>query len=466
MIRNREALATTPARETALACVEAGIEAAMPDRAVERALSLSGGTLAVRGETYDLDAYDRVLVVGGGKASARLARALVGLLGDRVDDGVVLVPESDAGEAGPVTLAPGGHPTPTDEGVEATRRALELARGSDERTLVLAAVTGGGSALFAAPADGVSLSAVTAVTRDLLDAGAAIDEINAVRTAVSAVKGGRLAAAATPATVVGLLLSDVVGDDPAVVASGPTVPAGSTPGAALAVLDEYDVTADEIRAFLADADPGPTSDDPTFDRVRTVVLADASTALDAAREAAADRGYDARVVSTGVTGEARDRGRSAAALARTARDCGDAPTVLLSGGETTVTVRGDGRGGPNCEYALAAGIALAGGDLGDGDDGDDGSGEDPGDGAHGDGEAVGEGAALAAVDTDGLDGSTDAAGAVVDGTTVEDPDEAREALARNDALGFLEGRGALRTGPTGTNVNDLRAWVVEGGRGR
>ncbi|QLG27044.1 DUF4147 domain-containing protein [Halorarum halophilum] len=446
MIQNRDAYATTPARETALACVEAGIRAAMPDRAVERALSLSGDTLHVADATYDLSSFDRVLVVGGGKASARLTGALVDLLGDRIDDGVVLVPESDAGAAGPVTLGAGGHPTPTEEGVAATRRALDLVRDADERTLVLAPVTGGGSALFAAPAPGVSLAAVQSVTRDLLDAGAAIDEVNAVRTAVSAVKGGRLAAEAAPATVVGLLLSDVVGDDPAVVASGPTVAAESTPGEARWVLNEYGVAADEIREFLSDAEPGPVPDDLAFDRVRTVVLADATTALEAARETAVERGYDSRIVSPDVTGESSDRGREGSALALDVLACGDGPAVLLSGGETTVTVRGNGRGGPNCEYALAGAIHLA---------------EVEDDTAAGD-QVPGERVAVAAVDTDGLDGSSDAAGALVDGTTVDDPDAAHDALADNDALGYLEERGALRTGPTGTNVNDLRAWVVEG----
>ncbi|MFB6176367.1 MAG: glycerate kinase [Halobaculum sp.] len=495
-VQNRAELADTPAKRTALDCLAAGIEAARPERAVESAVAVEGTTLrvsgAVAGEesgretvsgagghgavTVDLAAFDRILVVGGGKAAAGLVRGLHSTLDDAgfaPDDGTVLVPDDAAGRVGSVELVAGGHPTPTESGVAATRRALAELDAADEDTLVLAPITGGGSALLAAPvvetADtaGVSLSALQSVTDELLDAGADIGSINTVRTHLSAVKGGKLAARAAPATVIGLLVSDVAGDDPGVIASGPTVPDATTPADAVAVLDRFGIDAPEVRAVLADrgaqaadgdrtatadgtttadstatadgtttADDTATADRPTLDSAETVVVADVRTALRAARDAAVTAGYDARILSDRVTGEARVRGRIAAALASAVTDCGDRPTVLLSGGETTVTVTGDGRGGPNCEYALAAGGELARRELG-------------------------ESVAVGAVDTDGLDGSTDAAGGLLDGTTVS-PAQATDALDANDSLSVLSAVGAaVRTGPTGTNVNDLRVIVVE-----
>ncbi len=449
MIRNRDSLGGTDARELALACVDAAVRAARPGRAVERAVSVDGDALRVDGATYDLGAFDDVVIVGGGKAAAGLTRALVDALDGRVADGVVVVPADEAGRAGPVELAPGGHPTPTAAGVGATERALDVLRAADDRTLVLAPITGGGSALLEAPAAGLGLDAVTDVTRALLDAGAPIGDVNAVRRHLSAVKGGRAAAAAAPAAVVGLLVSDVVGDDPAVVASGPTVPDGSAPADAVDALDRHGVDAPAVRRHLRDAQPPPSADGSAFDRVRNVVVADAGTALAAAAETARSRGADARIVSERVVGEASRRGREGAALARSVAACGDAAdggaTVLLTGGETTVTVTGDGRGGPNTEYALAAARDLAGADPDrDGD--------------------VGARIAVAAVDTDGRDGSTDAAGAVVDGDTLSGVGAAAAdaALADSDSLSLLEsvGGAVVRTGATGTNVNDLRVHVV------
>jgi hydroxypyruvate reductase len=437
----------TPAAETALACLRAGIEAASPAQVVAKSCSLDGDDLRVDGVSYDLAAFDRVVVLGTGKPAAAVASALEDLLGDRIDDGAVVVPGEVADpDAAPVARLPGDHPVPSERSMQSAERVRELAASADDRTLVLAVLAGGGSALLAAPADEVSLADLRVTTDRLLSAGADIGSINAVRRHLSAVKGGELSRAAAPATVVGLVFSDVVGDDPAVVASGPTAPDPTTFGDALDALDRYGVQSPAAvrerlkrgaRGDLAEtAGPG----DSAFARTTNHVLASGYTALAAARDEARERGYEPVVLAAGVTGEAREAAHTHVAVARQSTATGDPvvpPAVVLAGGECTVTVRGEGIGGPNLEFALSAAL-----DLRDAD--------------------AGERVAVAAVDTDGLDGSTDAAGALIDGTTVSDEAAARAALAENDALAALDDLGAaLRSGATDTNVNDLRVAVVE-----
>lgn len=457
VIRNREALldgAGDPElAELALDCVEAGIRAADPERATSERVQLTGETLHVGDRAYDLAASDRVVLAGGGKAAVGVARALEVVLGDHLTEGVVAVPrDADTTALERVEAVAAGHPTPTEGSVEAGERVLAMARNADDRTLVLAVVTGGGSACLAAPADDLELADLRAVTDDLLAAGADIDETNAVRKHASTLKGGRLARAAAPATVVGLLVSDVVGDDPAVVASGPTAPDPTTYADALAALDRYDVDGPAVRAHLEagrndDHPETPIAADPPFatgdgvndpgGAVSNHVLVGARTALDAARDRAREAGFEPLVLSSRIRGEAREAALTGVAVAEEALDSGapvTPPAVVLSGGETTVTVRGGGTGGPNGEYALRAALEFVGTDA-------------P--------------VALACVDTDGRDGSADAAGALVDPGTVADRAAARDALARSDSHGYLGPRDALaRTGATGTNVNDLRALVL------
>ena len=417
--------ADPPAVDVAVDCLAAGIEAAQPARAVDRHCSLDGETLRIRDTEYDLSRFESVRVLGGGKAADGLAAALSDLLGGV--DGAVVTDER-AADPGAVTVHEGEHPTPGEGSADGTAAVLERAEAAGEGTLVLAAVTGGGSALLCAPAAGLEAADVATVTEELLAAGAPIGAINTVRRACSAVKGGSLAAAAVPATVVGVLVSDVVGDDPAVVASGPTVPRATDPEAVLSVLDEYDVEAPAVREWLADASPESA---PDVDADAHVV-ASGRDAVEAAREAAADRGYTPCPLSTRIEGEAGEAGQFHAAVAGEVAATGspvEPPAVLLSGGETTVTVDGDGIGGPNLEFVVGAGIDLP------------------------------ASAVVGAVDTDGSDGGTDAAGAVCG--PIEDAAAARAALSNDDSLPFLEDRGALlRSGPTGTNVDDLRVVVV------
>jgi hydroxypyruvate reductase len=431
MFDDRDRLAATRAHGLALDCLTAGIEAARPERAVERHCSLGGDVLRIREAEYDLSEYESVRVLGGGKAADDLAAAFEALLGDRIDGGVVVTNEATAAPER-VTVREGEHPTPGAGSLSGANAVLDAARDADERTLVIAAIAGGGSALLCAPVAGLSIEDVRAVTDGLLNAGASIDEINVVRRACSEIKGGGLAAAAAPATVVGVLVSDVVGDTLSVIASGPTVPTGTDPAGALDVLDRYDLDAPAIEGYLRTADPRAPADVD----VENHVVVSGRDAVEAAEATAAERGYSTCILSTRIEGEARTAGRIHAAIGTEAAEHGDPvepPAVVLSGGETTVRVTGGGTGGPNQEFALAAAGGLP------------------------------ESAVLGAIDTDGEDGSTDAAGALVDAETIEDPEAARRALSDNDSYGFLEPRGGLlHTGATGTNVNDLRVLVLPG----
>lgn len=439
-IEGRDSLERTPAHGVALDCLAAGIDAAHPARVVGETLSLSGAELRVGDVdggtvTYDLGAFETVVVAGGGNAAGHLAAALADLLGDRLADGAVVT--DDPADAGPIEVLPGDHPYPTERGARSTRQVLKIAGAAGPDDLVIAPITGGGSALLAAPAGSLSVADLREVTGALLESGAAIDEINAVRKRCSRIKGGGLATAAAPARVLGLVMSDVVGDDPSVIASGPVSPDGTTDADALAVLDRYGIEAPAVRDHLSREPEGGEGIDAERTDVR--LIAGSRTALSAARATAADRGYEPLVISSRIRGEASEAGRFHAAIAEESRASGDPvspPAVVLSGGETTVTVAGEGgTGGPNQEFALAAAIELAGE----------------------------EGVVVASADTDGIDGPTDAAGAIVDGRTVADRDRAREALAASDVRPVLEEAGAIvRTGATGTNVNDLRIVVVEG----
>ncbi|RZV12494.1 glycerate 2-kinase [Natrinema hispanicum] len=451
MIEDRDALASTAARDVALDCLEAGVEAGHPRTVIRDAVALEDETLRVADATSDLEAYDDLVVLGGGNAAAHVAAALEGILGDRIDGGVVVT--DDPVDTDRVEVREGDHPVPSERGVAGTRALLEAADAATDETLVVMAITGGGSALMPAPAGEISLADLQATTDALLASGADIGEINAVRKHLSALKGGRLARRVAPATVVSLLFSDVVGNDPSVIASGPLAPDETTFDDALAVLERSGIDAPETvvdhleRGVAGEIAETPDPGDAVFEHVSNHIVADGMTVLEAAREAAAERGYEPLVLSARIRGEAREAATTHVAIAEEVRATGtpvSPPAVLLSGGETTVTIRGDGTGGPNQEFATSAALELADERAGSGRDDDRNK------------------ITVAAIDTDGIDGVTDAAGALVDGTTVEDPESARAALAENDVSPFLEARHALiRTGQTGTNLNDLRILVVE-----
>ena len=416
----------------------AALAAVDPYAAVRRAL-----------ERAPLPADARVYAVGAGKAGAGMARAAHDVLGERIIAGCVALPWKDAPPAiGRIVLASSGHPVPDARGVAAAERVAELAQSAQSDDVVLCLFTGGGSALLPLPVAGVSLEDKQSVTGLLLRGGATIHEVNAVRKHLSRLKGGQLARLASRARVRGLYISDVPGDRLESVASGPTSPDSTTYADALRVLERYGLLAqapravvERLRLGLAGGAPEtPKGDEPFWARVHNVIVASGGDGLDAARRRAEALGLRVHVLPE-LSGEAREVGaRLGALVRRIARDGSPVarPACVLAAGETTVVVRGAGRGGRNQEVALAAAVEMDGLD----------------------------GAALASFATDGVDGPTDAAGAMVDGATLARarsrglaPDRY---LADNDAYSFFEGVGGLiRTGPTGTNVADIVVAVVE-----
>jgi len=376
----------------------------------------------------------RTLVVGAGKASAAMAEALESHWPGPLS-GLVITRYGHGAPCRSIEIVEAAHPIPDERGRAAAERIGQLVKGLTLDDLVLCLISGGGSALLAAPAPGLTLADKQEVNRQLLASGAPISEMNCVRKHLSALKGGRLAAAAYPAEVVSLIISDVPGDDPATVASGPTVPDPTTREDAMAILRKYELKLPErLWTFLAsDKAETPKPGGPRFARARSELIATPAQSLAAAAALARSAGY--RVVDLGdrIEGEARDVGREQAGLAlKTAPG-----TIILSGGETTVTIRGRGRGGRNSEYALALAIALNG---------------DPRIWA-------------IAGDTDGIDGSENNAGAIVTPETLAEARrrgiDPQSCLDNNDAYGFFAKAGGLVvTGPTRTNVNDFRAILV------
>ncbi|RWR49367.1 glycerate kinase [Sinirhodobacter ferrireducens] len=382
----------------------------------------------------------RVVVVGAGKASARMAEAVEAAWGPC--EGLVITRYGYGRPCRGIEIVEAAHPVPDAAGVAATRRMLDLLASLGEDDFVLALISGGGSALLCAPVPGLTLAEKQAVTTALLASGAPIDRINTLRKHLSAVKGGQLAAAAWPARMLALVISDVPGDDLAFIASGPTVGDGSTVEEARAVLARYGIAVPEVvRAALSQGSGVLAPGDARLARTETRIVAAPSQSLAAAAEVARAAGCEVRLLGDAIEGEAAVQGAGQAALARqiaATRRAGDPPVVLLSGGECTVTLAGaDGRGGPNAEFTLAALLAL--------------------DGA--------PGIWAIACDTDGVDGAEEVAGALIGPATLAAAAarglDARAALARHDAHGFFGAAGAqVVTGPTLTNVNDFRAVLI------
>ena len=378
----------------------------------------------------------RLIVIGAGKASAAMARAVEDHWSGPLD-GLVVTRYGHGVPCARIEIVEAAHPVPDAAGAAAARRILEKVQGLQASDRVLALISGGGSALLAAPAEGVTLAGKRALTAALLKCGAPISDINCVRKHLSAIKGGRLASAAWPAPVLTLAISDVPGDDPAVIASGPTVADPTTSAAALAILDRYAIALDDdLRRRLATGQlETPKPGDPRLAAAKFRLIASPRQMLEAAAAEAIRLGITPLILGDAIEGEARAVAVDMARQALASR--AQAPCVLLSGGETTVTVRGHGRGGRNTEFLLALALALDGAP-----------------GIH----------ALAA-DTDGIDGSEDNAGAFVGPDTLRRAQaaglDAAAALAANDAWGFFAGLDDLLvTGPTRTNVNDFRALLI------
>lgn len=383
----------------------------------------------------------RTIVIGAGKASAQMARAFEQAWPGELS-GLVVTRYGYAESCERIEIVEAAHPVPDAAGLKAAARLMELVSGLGEDDLVVALISGGGSSLLPAPAPGLNLEDEQAINRALLASGAPIGVMNLIRNQFSTIKGGRLAAACAPARVASLIVSDVPGDDPALVASGPTLPlaGGRAEARRLAGLYRLDLPDAAAKLLAGETNLPPRIDDKVFARNSAAIIASAALSLDAAAKLARENGVEAAILSDAIEGEARDVALVHAAMAReiAARNRPfPKPVVLLSGGETTVTLRGKGRGGRNGEFLLSLAIALDG---------------------------VADVTALAA-DTDGIDGSEDNAGARVDGSSARRMREAnidpQAALANNDAYSAFAAIGDLfMTGPTGTNVNDFRAILI------
>ncbi|MCR4297794.1 MAG: HAD-IIB family hydrolase [Gallionella sp.] len=432
----------------------AALAAVDPYRAVLKSVQVRDGSLCVGDTNYDLDSFERIAVVGAGKATARMALAIEGLLGKRISAGLIVAKHGHTVPLAIIGQVEAAHPVPDGSGEAGTKRILKMVQAADEKTLVICLLSGGASALLVAPVDGVTLQDKQEVTGLLLKAGASIGELNAVRKHLSAVKGGRLARAAYPAQVVTLLLSDVIGDRLDVIASGPTAPDGSTFADALAVIAKYGLREKMPPRVMAHLEQGAggqvpetvKNGDRCLDRTRNVIVGAIGLALDAAAEKSRQLGLPVKIISAELQGEARAAAHFLAQAAR--RELSEMIVgercCLLCGGETTVTVTGSGKGGRNQELALAFALEIEG--L--------------------------EGMSLLSAGTDGSDGPTDAAGAWVDGSTVA---RARRLgidpslhLENNDSYPFFQRlddlsgtQNHLITGPTGTNVMDMQLLLLE-----
>ena len=471
---------TAQDRNQILDVLSAAVRAVDPRQALHAAVRLADETLHVGERAYRLDQIDRILVVGGGKAGTPMTAAIYEVLGQRIACGVVNVKYGHTSAAGgwqvrfgrsgepavpiaqastgPIIVVEAGHPVPDAAGLAGAERIAAVLTGLTERDLVIVLISGGGSALLPLPAAGISLADYQALTALLLRCGADITEINMVRKHCSRLQGGQLARLAAPAQVATLILSDVVGSPLDAIASGPTVPDRSTFAAAWAVLERYGIAAQapaSVREHLARGLAGeipdtPKAGDPLFVRVNNVVIGDNAIAGRAAVAAARRLGFNSALLTTFVQGEAREIGRALAGLAQGIA-CGQSdfnpPACLVLGGETTVTLKGHGKGGRNQELALAAALALESYALPDG-----------------------VRVAVVSLGTDGTDGPTDAAGGIAAADTLARAHtlgvDAHAALADNDSYHFLAALGDLIiTGPTQTNVNDLLCVFVFAGEG-
>jgi hydroxypyruvate reductase len=435
-------------RQHALDIFQAALKAVDPIEAVLRYVKLKNNALIVGERRFNLGDYDRILAVGAGKAGAPMARALEDLLGDCITDGVIVVKEGHTLPLKHVRIHEAGHPVPDERGIRGAEDILSLVNGAGERDLVICVLSGGGSALLVAPAEGVTLEDKQEVTRLLLACGADIHEINTIRKHLSRAKGGGLARFAHPATVVSLILSDVIGDDLNVIASGPTVPDPSTFADAERVLKKYDIweSVPSIvqrriqRGLKGDIEDTPKSGDAAFQRCSFELVGTNIQALTAAGKEAKRLGYHPLILSSAIEGEAREVAKAFTGIAKEVRSSANpisSPACILCGGETTVTLLGEGKGGRNQEFALASAMALDGM----------------------------KNVVVLSGGTDGTDGPTDAAGAIADGATIaralaKDLDP-MDTLRRSDSYHFFRAlEDLVVTGPTRTNVMDVYMMLV------
>ncbi len=436
-------------RRDAAAIFKAGLSAVDPAVSVKKHCRREEELLIIGDHRYDLSRIRNIYVVGAGKASAPMAAAMEEILGDRITTGSVTVKYGYVTDLRHIKLVEAGHPVPDENGVAGAKKILALAASAKRDDLVICLISGGGSALLSLPAPEITLADKQETTRVLLACGATIHEINALRKHLSRIKGGLLSKTACPATVVSLILSDVVGDDLDVIASGPTVPDASTFNDCRKIIEDYDIADKLPRAVIKRIQEGaagrieetPKPGDPLFKQTLNRIIGSNIEAVQASKTIAEAKGYHTLLLSSMIEGDTTESARMHAAIVREILKTGHpipTPACILSGGETTVKLTGNGKGGRNQEFALAAAIAIDGY----------------------------EATVVLSAGTDGTDGPTDAAGAIADHLTVS---RARRMeimpgryLADNDSYHFFQGLDDLvMTGPTNTNVMDLRVILVK-----
>ncbi|NIO04355.1 MAG: DUF4147 domain-containing protein [Proteobacteria bacterium] len=436
-------------KRDAIEIFNAAVSAVEPSAAVKRFLKAKGNTLTVSGHHYDLREIAHIYVVGAGKASAAMAKAIEDLMMARITDGAVTVKYGYVADLRRIRLTEAGHPVPDENGVRGSERIVEVLRKATGEDIVIGLMSGGGSALTPLPVEGISLADKQTLTRSLLNCGATIHEINSMRKHLSRIKGGGLARLAYPALVINLMLSDVIGDPVEVIASGPCVPDPSTFKDCQEIVEKYglsDKLPFPVLEYIREGVEGrvpetPKPGDPLFEKVQNTVIGSNIVAVKAAEKKAKQLGYHTRILSTFIEGETREVAKVHSAVAKEIHKTGnpvEPPACVITGGETTVTIRGSGLGGRNQEFALASVSEISGLDH----------------------------TVVLSGGTDGSDGPTDAAGAIADSTTWEkaknsglDP---KAYLDNNDSHNFFEGVGDLLiTGPTNTNVMDVRIILAD-----
>jgi hydroxypyruvate reductase len=435
-------------RKDAIAIFHQALEAVDPAAAIERYCRFDGKHFWVADWMYNIDAYNRLIVVGAGKAAAAMAKAIEDQLGHRISNGIIVVKHGHIADLSRIELIEAGHPVPDENGQRGAHDILSLVTGAEKNDLVICLISGGGSALLPVPFRGLTLKDKQDTIKVLLSCGATIHEINAVRKHISMIKGGRLARAAYPATLVSLIISDVVGDDLDVIASGPTVPDSSTFSHCMDIFHKYSIVNDIPKTILDHIDSGisgripdtPKAEDSAFTNTRNLIIGSNMESITAAKKKAESLGYNVLILSSMIEGETRHVAHVHGAIAKEILKTGNPlspPACLLSGGETTVTLSGRGLGGRNQEFALAAALGIS----------------------------ENENIVILSGGTDGTDGPTDAAGAFADSFTLRRAEAMKldpyHFLSNNDSYPFFQKLGDLFiTGPTNTNVMDLRIVLV------
>ncbi len=431
----------------------AAIDAVNPENAIESHVKLRGNILALLTEgksfaEFDLDGFERILVVGAGKATSPMARAIENILGERIESGLISVKYGYTEDLSIIKTIEASHPVPDENGVKGAGEIRGILKGAGKKDLVVSLISGGGSSLLPLPPEKISLDEKRATTDLLLKSGAAIHEINAVRKHLSLIKGGNMAAAAYPATVINLMISDVVGDRMDVIASGPFVPDNSNFSHAAEILQRYGLT-DKVPGSVSDylkkgtegkVPENPGSDSEIFRNVTNLIVASNIISLKAAKEKADELGYNTLILSSQIEGITSDVASWHSRIAKEVLASGHPappPACIISGGETTVVVKGSGLGGRNMEFAIQSADLISDTKI-----------------------------TMASIGTDGSDGPTDAAGAVADGTTVNRAREKNIDMIKyrenNDSYNFFKAIDDLViTGPTNTNVMDIRIVIIE-----